>query len=112
MNGALTLSISYPRSWLLSLTETSRLPDKTTVGEYTGLVWRLEFPKEKPSNYYETLTAVWLVPSELDFKNWVVVIASLFTATGAGVGANAFREYLVSRQKSVDSKIQPSLEEP
>jgi hypothetical protein len=114
MNSALTFSISNPLSWSLSLTETSRLPDKVAVTEdYSLLTWRLDFHGGVLPGYYETLTAVWLVSPEQDIRNWAVLFSTLITATGAGVGSNALRDLLKSRQKrSPDPNEQSALEEP
>jgi hypothetical protein len=114
MNSALTYSISYPLTWSLSLTETSRLPDKVAVTkDYSLLSWRLDFHKGVLPGYYETLTAVWLVSPEQDIKNWAVLFGTLIAATGVGIGSGALRELLISRhRKPLDLKERPTLEEP
>lgn len=91
LNRGLTLSIIYPRSWVLSLSETFPQPDKQfALGQDRVATWFLNFSGVLPQ-YFVTVSPAWLVPQELDLREWANFISGIMIGIGSGVVAEGFK---------------------
>lgn len=98
-NSSIVLSIYYPSAWSLSFGDTFPQPSKPfTIRSFRGATWHLDFRRTLP-NYGETLTIVWVVPSELQTRDWINFSGGLLAAIGAGIVSNSLREFLINRQR-------------
>lgn len=92
LNRGITLSIIYPASWTLSVSETFPQPDKQfAVGEDRAATWLLNFHEVLPE-YFETARIFWTVPQELQVRDLAILVSGSVFSLGATILVSPYRE--------------------
>jgi len=92
LNRGLTLSIIYPASWTLSVSETFPQPDKQfAVGKDRAATWFLNFNEILPA-YFETARIVWTIPHKLQLRDLAIFVSGSVFSLGTTMLVSPYRE--------------------
>jgi len=92
LNRGLTLSITYPASWTLSLAETFPQPNKEFAADKDRVAtWFLNLHEILPE-YLETATIFWTIPQELLEQDLVILVSGSVFSLGAAILVSPYRE--------------------